>query len=109
MKSERLHAKGLWIDTNYDMNGRYWIAWKPNVTRVFRDSKEMIKWLAWPPKTPTGDALRCWVNSLLDEDSKRKTRPKPIGDANVENSFDPLAHDSGIDESDPNFATRTVI
>lgn len=109
MKSERFEARGLWIDTNFDMNGRYWTAWKPNATRIFRDSKELLRWLAWPPKTPTGDSLRSWLDSLLAADAERQHRHQPVGDAHVENSFDPLAHDSALDSSDPNHATRTII
>lgn len=109
MRSERFQAPGLWIDTNLDMNGRYWTAWKPNATRIFRDSKELLRWIAWPSKTPTGDSLRSWLSSLSAADAERKQRPSPLGDANVPNSFDPLAHDSALDDSDPNYATRTIV
>jgi hypothetical protein len=109
MKSERFEARGLWIDTNFDMNGRYWTVWKPNTTQIFRDSKEMLRWISWPPKTQTGDSLRSWISSIQAADAERKQRPAPVGDANVPHSFDPLAHESTLDDSDPNHATRTIV
>ena len=46
MKRERLHARGLCIETGRDWNGRWFIAWKPDVSQLFRDTKAMLRWLA---------------------------------------------------------------
>jgi hypothetical protein len=46
-----------------------------------------------------------WLDEL--DAAAIPTPSAPVGDANVEASFDPLAH--GLDESDPQFATRTII
>jgi hypothetical protein len=33
----------------------------------------MLRWLGWPIKTPTGDALRTWLADLAAADAKRET------------------------------------
>ena len=71
----------------------------------FTDQKELRRFLQLPIKTPSRDALNSWLASL-DEMDKEKAAPQMVGDANVDGSFDPLAH---LDESDPNYQTRTVI
>lgn len=110
MKSERFVHSGVWIETNRDMNGRYFIAWKPNSSRIARDASDLLRWLQCPPKTPTGEAIREWLKQLKEQDDANRKTPRPVvGDANVEGSFDPLAHDSPLDDSDPNHNTRTVI
>lgn len=109
MKSERFVHPGVWIETNRDWNGRYFIAWKPNVSKIFKNTSELLKWLQWPAKTPTGDAIRQWLEELKQRDQASKKMPiQAIGDANVEGSFDPLAHESPLDESDPNHNTRII-
>ncbi len=30
----------------------------------FKDRKAMLKFAAWPPKTPTGDRLREWLKGF---------------------------------------------
>ena len=96
----------LWIESGRDWNGRYYIAWQPNTSRGFNDRKELLRWINWPPKTPTGDELRSWLDGL-EQASPTELEAAPVGDANVEGSFDPLAH--GLDASDPQHNTRTVV
>jgi hypothetical protein len=95
----------LWIESSRDWNGRHFTAWQPHESRGFNDRKSLLRWIAWPPKTQTGDDLRTWLDEL--EATPAAAPPTPVGDANVAASFDPLAH--GLDESDPQFATRTII
>jgi hypothetical protein len=73
MKHAQLTGKGFWIDTNLDASGRYWSAWKPHTSRSFRDSKQLLKWLAWPIKTPTGDAIRAWIAEVQAVDAAPPT------------------------------------
>ena len=94
----------VWVEAGRDWNGRYFVAWQPNESRGFNDRKSLLRWLSWPIKTPTGDELRAWLDDL---DATPTPATTPVGDAKVEASFDPLAH--GLDESDPQHATRTVI
>lgn len=109
MKHARFTAGGVYIDTNLDLTGRYWTAWKPDTSCAFRDTKALVRWIAWPPKTPTGDAIRAWINDIVAADAQRHEPVQPVGDAQVEGSFDPLAHGGALDASDPNFATRTIL
>ncbi|MEN9859549.1 MAG: Synechococcus phage [Cyanobacteriota bacterium] len=95
----------LWVESSRDWNGRHYVAWKPHTSQGFSDRRSLLRWIGWPPKTQTGDELRAWLDEL--EAAPTPAPSTPVGDANVESSFDPLAH--GLDESDPQHATRTVI
>ena len=79
------------------------MVWKPHASLYVRTRKEVLKFASWPIKTPTGDALRAWLDQMEAIDKERKGGPAIVGDASVEGSFDPLAHD--VDNEN----TRTVI
>jgi len=120
MKRERLHARGLCIETGRDWNGRWFIAWKPDVSQLFRDTRVMLRWLAWPVKTPTGDSIRSWIASLEAADQERVSeKPQPLtseplmegtslslSQELLATGFGPECH---LDETDPNHNTRTII
>lgn len=103
-------APGLLVVRQWDQwNGALFIAWKPSVSMAFRERKPLLKFVAWPAKTPTGDRFREWL-AAFDE---------PIVDAVAEGleicqntpehlatGFGPECH---LDETDPNYQTRTVI
>jgi hypothetical protein len=74
MKRDAFIAKGLRIETSIDASGRWFTCWKPDVSVYCRTRKDLLK----------GELAL-------------------VGDANVEGSFDPLAHD--VDNEN----TRTVI
>jgi hypothetical protein len=94
MRRDAFVAKGLRIETWRDFDGRCYVCWRPDVSIYCRTRKEVLKFAAWPTKTPTGDSLRAWLDSLEQMDAERKgVTAEPVGDANVEGSFDPLAHD----------------
>ena len=57
-------AGGLRIERRHDRwNGTSYMAWKPHVSMLFTDTKEMLRFIGWPRKTPTGDALREWLEA----------------------------------------------
>lgn len=87
---------GVWVESNRGLNGRHYVAWKPHAAQWFDDRKTMLKWLAWPAKTPTGDELRTWLDGL--------ERPKAEASA-----AKPILEPEGLDNSDPQHATRTII
>ena len=102
MKRERLHlSQHQFIETSRDFNGRFWIGYSSGASRFFRDAKELRRFLRLPAGIPSRASFDSWIASLAS------AAVAPVGDANVEGSFDPLAH--GLDESDPNHNTRTVI
>ena len=104
MKRERFERPSLWIETSRDWDGRWFVAWRPHVSQGFRDPKVMLRWIGWPRKTPTDEALRAWLADLAAADAKRQA----VGEAPERDDatgFGPEAH---LDESDPNFQTRTI-
>jgi hypothetical protein len=108
MKAETFTAPGLLVVRQWDRwNGALFIAWKPNVSMAFRERKQLLKFVAWPAKTPTGDRFREWLNSF--EQQKTEPAPEPAPDLSAEllaTGFGPECH---LDETDPNYQTRTVI
>jgi hypothetical protein len=103
-KRETFEAGGLKITTWREFNGRCFVVWKPSVSMYCQTSKEVLQFAAWPAKTPTGDALREWLASLGAADQQKSSSVTAIGDAQVEGSFDPLAHQ----DEDPTAATRMI-
>jgi len=112
MKRETFEAKGLRVETWRDYNGRHFICWKPLTSVYISGRKELLRFIAWPPKTPTGDSLRSWLDSLQATDAEREARSHDpqaelpsTGDL-LATGFGPECH---LDEGDPNFQTKTVI
>jgi hypothetical protein len=95
--SDTFLARGLRIERRHDRwNGTSYMAWRPHVSMLFTDTKELLRFIAWPKKTPTGDALREWLNASTAE-------PEPLPAA------EPEASGFGPDPDDPNYQIRTVI
>lgn len=117
MPRERFDHKSILIETYRDYNGRHYIAYKPCVSQYFSDRKTLTKWLGYPVSTPTRQRLDEWLTSLEEADAARaKSRAKDdqpqdgLSDELLATGFGPEAHpEDGLDPSDPNFATRTVI
>jgi len=86
------------IETGRDWNGRYFIAYSGGASVFIRDIAELRRFLKIPKSIPMRESLESWLTSLADMDAKRKA-PEPVGDANVEGSFDPLAHDVDNDNT----------
>ena len=95
-RTERFCRQGIWVEAARGMNGLSYVAWKPDTSRWFGERRALLKWLAWPAKTPTGDELRAWLDGL---------------EASFKSSADPAATEpvSALDPSDPQHATRTII
>jgi hypothetical protein len=88
-------ARGLRIERRQDRwNGTSYMAWKPDVSMLFDNPKELLAFVAWPKKTPTGDALREWLNLT-------PTEPAPAAE--------PETSGFGPDPDDPNYETKTII
>ncbi len=109
MRREKLHLSAHQnIETYRDATGRAFVAFSSGCSMFFRDRKELVRWLKVPRSIPMRASLDSWLDSLEAADAQRKGGAvEPVGDANVEGSFDPLAHQ--LDESDPNYATKTII
>jgi hypothetical protein len=89
-------AGGLRVVRRHDRwNGVSYMAWRPHVSMLFTDPKELLRFIAWPAKTPTGEALREWLKV-------KPAQPVPAAPATDASGFGP-------DPDDPNHNTRTVI
>ena len=106
MKTYTFTAPGLLVTRQWDRwNGPLFIAWKPSVSMAFRDRKALLKFVAWPAKTPTGDRFREWLASFEQQ------APEPAPDASelspdvMATGFGPECH---LDETDPNYNTRAI-
>jgi hypothetical protein len=101
MKPALFTSPGIRIESRRDHNGRIYLAWKPHASMWFNDRRSLLRWLAWPIKTPTGDALRAWLDELESSDQQRQ-QPKADGLSSelLATGFGPEVHD--LDASDPN-------
>jgi hypothetical protein len=108
MKRDRLVlSQSQSIETGRDWNGRFFIAYSSGASVFIRDITELRRFLKIPKSIPMRASLDSWLESLADMDAQRKEKvAEPVGDANVEGSWDPQAH--GLDESDPQFQTRMI-
>ena len=89
-------ASGLRIERRHDRwNGTSYMAWRPHVSMLFTDTKEMLRFIGWPRKTPTGDAIRTWL-----ADAPTEAPPAAAGTD---------ASGFGPDPKDPNYQTKTII
>lgn len=64
MKPARFSKAGIWVERNLYSGEVGYVAWKPHKSRFYLDRSSLLEWLAWPPKTQTGDELREWFNSI---------------------------------------------
>jgi hypothetical protein len=109
MKADTFTAPGLLVVRQWDRwNGALFIAWKPSVSMAFRERKALLKFVAWPIKTPTGDRFREWLNSFEPQapEPAAATKSPELSPELLATGFGPECH---LDESDPNYQTRTVI
>ncbi|MAA92547.1 MAG: hypothetical protein CMQ57_03370 [Gammaproteobacteria bacterium] len=69
MKSERFVAGQLWIERTKQREGPPYVytCWSGKTSKLFTDRKALLKFVKWPPKTPTGDCLRQWLLSFEQE------------------------------------------
>ena len=105
MKTQLFKAPGVWIERT--PNG-YYTAWKPDVSVICVDRKALLRFVQWPAKTPTGDAIRAWLDGFAaNEKASDAPQQKPsLTDEQLATGFGPECH---LDETDPNHHTRTII
>ena len=70
MKREYFALPGIRIETWFD-GVRNYCCWKPSVSVFCTSRSEVLRFQAWPAKTPTGDALRAWLTEIEEADAKR--------------------------------------
>ena len=106
MKRETFDHPGIRISTWFDGERNY-CCWKPHTSVFCANRKEVLRFAEWPAKTPTGDALRDWLTEIEDADAKR-TRPTEQQGLTTELLATGWGPETHLDETDPNFQTRTI-
>lgn len=110
MKYQRLQLSPYTsIETSLDGNGRYWIAYSGGASVFIRDTKELRKFLKLPKGIPCRERFDEWMREIQAADDARRERREEregLSEEVIATGFGPECH---LDESDPNFATRTVI
>ena len=111
---QRFHRPGaVYIERQVDRwNGEGFIAWIPHTSQCFTDRKALLRFINWPTKTFTGDEIRAWLKSFDPIVDSEPATPDPqpaslLSDELLATGFGPEVH--GLDETDPNYLTRTVI
>ena len=78
-----------------------YVAWKPHTAATFTNEKALLKFAAWPKSTPTGQAIREW----LDQHRTATPTKAKLDLARMKaEGFGPEAHD----EPDPTTNTKMV-
>lgn len=70
MKRETFDRPGIRIETWFD-GIRHYVCWRPGTSVFCTNRKEVLRFINWPTKTPTGDALRDWLTTIEEADAKR--------------------------------------
>ena len=68
-----------------------WVCWKPNSSQGFTDVKALLRFAGWPRSTPTGVALREWLENLPPDIRAIKQQKDAV--KLEETSWDPKAHE----------------
>jgi hypothetical protein len=64
---ELFTAPGLRLQWQHDRwNGWRVIAWKPNASASFSEREALLKFIAWPASTPTGQLIRGWLDAQIE-------------------------------------------
>ena len=102
MKRDRLQLSPYQsVEAGRDINGWYFIAYSNGVAIFIRDAASLRRFLRIPKGIPMREVLESWLQTktgaIAPADSHQQS----------DTSFDPLAH--GIDETDPQHQTKTII
>jgi hypothetical protein len=118
VKRERLHlSQYQTVETGLDASGRYYIAYSSPASLYFRDVKALRKWLKLPKGVASRESFDSWIASLEAADEQRAlnkagaiqgTAPN-LSQELLETGFGPEVFAGELDESDPNYQTRTVL
>ncbi len=47
----------------------HYVCWKPHTSVFCADRLSVIRFFKWPKSTPTGDALREWLDQFVESDA----------------------------------------
>jgi len=85
MKSDRFIAGQLWINRSKQREGPPYVftCLSGDTSRLFTDRKALLKFVKWPSKTPTGDALREWLASFEQKPLSDVPETEPTADTKM--------------------------
>ena len=92
------------VGTDLGLNGRYYIVYSNHASVLRRDPVEVRRFLKLPKGIPSREAFDSWIASLQAADEARAQK-KLAQQTDHTTGFGPECH---LDESDPNYKTRTV-
>jgi len=82
MQTTKFVARTLWIERSRRREGPKvtYTVYAKNSSRCFTDHKAILKHVKWPKGTPTGDALREWLQSFEPKAKPEPEKPTPEDD-----------------------------
>ena len=100
MKRETFIRPGINIQTWFD-GARNYCCWRPGTSVFCANRKEVLRFIGWPPKTPTGDALRVWLTEIEEADAKRAkpTEQQGLTPELLATGWGPETHDVNNDNT----------
>lgn len=100
MKREAFIRPGINIQTWFD-GVRNYCCWRPGTSVFCANRKEVLRFIGWPPKTPTGDALRLWLTEIEESDAKRAkpTEQQALTPELLATGWGPETHDVDNDNT----------
>ena len=71
MKPEVFQRPGILIERHRLREGPpvHYVCWKPGTSCFKADRLSVIKWFSWSKGTPTGDAMREWLDQFVEQDA----------------------------------------
>ncbi|MFZ9619964.1 MAG: hypothetical protein ACO289_02075 [Prochlorococcaceae cyanobacterium] len=115
-KPDHLFVRHGSIRIEWQPKDGYFICWRPNVSVGGNTRRDVLRFARWPASTPTGQALRDWLNGLDLPEDVAAAPPVPVDDSTdtpalapelVATGFGPECHDPA--DHDPTANTRTII
>jgi hypothetical protein len=76
MQTTKFVTRTLWIERSRRREGPkvVYTVYAKNSSRCFTDHKAILKHVKWPKGTPTGDALREWLQSFEPNEPEDQTK-----------------------------------
>lgn len=105
-KQQNSFARSGCLSIQYLPKERHFVCWRPHVSMQCSTRKDVLKFARWPASTPTGQALREWLDEVLNV-----TQPPEVSQTEREavkaTGFGPEHHDPA--DHDPTANTRMVV
>ncbi|MFZ9655413.1 MAG: hypothetical protein ACO29V_07195 [Limnohabitans sp.] len=92
---------GMIVESDRDFNGRYYVALARGATQIFRQEKELRRFLKLPVGTPSRVALDDHLKELVEADSKRISAKtgESLREELLATGFGPECHDVDNDKT----------